>query len=156
MPTPAPPPLRHVFTADVEVADPVTVGSTGEGVRRVIPITGGRVYGDGVAGKVLPCGADFQLIVGETVAYLEAKYLLDLDDGSRLYVDNRAIRSGSAQDSAALARGERVDPDRIYFRCAPRLAADVDGPWAWVNERVFVGTGRREPRGVTIDFFAVD
>ncbi|GMA21223.1 DUF3237 family protein [Arsenicicoccus piscis] len=125
-------------------------------MRRVVPIRGGQVHGTGVSGRVLAGGADFQLLVADTAAHLEARYLIDLDDGTRLYVDNRAIRSASPEDSAALARGEAVDPDRVYFRCAPRLAAAVDGPWAWVHERIFVGVGRRAPRGVTIEFFVVE
>lgn len=148
-----PPELRHLLTALVDVGEPVVVGRAGGFVSRVIPITGGTVHGEGVSGVVLPGGADTQL-VGEQVSRLEARYVLELD-GARVLVDNRAVRIASAEDSAAIARGEQVDPARVYFRCAPRLTADDDGPWGWVNDRIFVGTGRRLPDRVEIDVFEV-
>ena len=42
---------------------------------------------------MLPGGADFQLIVSDTLAELDARYVLETDGGELIYVQNRAIRS---------------------------------------------------------------
>ena len=54
-----------------------------------------------------------------------------------------------------LARGEPVDPARIYFRCQPLIETAAER-FAWVNERVFLGTGLRLPDRVIMRFFAVE
>ena len=155
MTTPQPPALRHAFTVRVEVSAPMTVGRTAAGTRRVVPITGGAVTGPHGTGRVLPAGADYQ-VVGTEISWLEAKYVLELDHGHLIYVDNRAMRVASVEDSRAIAQGIPVDPSRVYFRCAPVLTADEDGPCAWLNRTVFVGTGERDPECVRLEIFAVE
>lgn len=105
---------------------------------------------------MLDAGADFQQCPADDVAHLRAMYVLESDGGDRLFVDNDALRTGMPEDLAALMSGRDVDPARIYFRCAPRITADVDGPFAWVNRTMFVGTGTRRPDSVVIDVFAVE
>ncbi|RZK95154.1 MAG: DUF3237 domain-containing protein [Rhodococcus sp. (in: high G+C Gram-positive bacteria)] len=152
---PVAPGLSFLATFVVEVADPVEIGSTPEGVRRIIPIVGGRVEGPELRGTVLPAGADFQLLSSATLTELEAKYAIETDDGDRIYVTNFGLRSGTAEDIAKLVDGEPVPPERIYFRCTPRLTAAV-GRWAWLRSRILVGTGERLPGEVRLTVFVVD
>jgi len=49
---------RYVFTITAHIGEVTTAGETGHGVRRIIPITGGEVKGDGINGKVCAFGAD--------------------------------------------------------------------------------------------------
>lgn len=158
LPTPT---LEPVFDLTVLVAAPVEAGAiTGlnsRGRRRIIPITGGSVSG-AIHGSVLPGGADFQLVVSDTCADLDARYLLQLSDpgwpGAHVFVQNRALRRGSAADIAKLVRGEPVDPAAIYFRCAPSF--EVSHPaLAWMTESLFIGTGARFPDRVEMRFFRV-
>lgn len=158
LPTPA---LEPVFDLSVFVAAPIEAGQVlglnSRGQRRIIPITGGTVRGH-IHGTVLPGGADFQLVVNDTCADLDARYLLRLDDaawpGAHVFVQNRALRRGSLEDMAKLVRGEAVDPAAIYFRCAPTF--EVSHPaLAWMTESLFVGTGARFPDRVEIRFFRV-
>jgi hypothetical protein len=107
---------------------------------------------------VLPGGADFQLVVSDTLADLDARYMLQLDDpawpGAHVFVQNRALRRGSAEDIARLVRGEPVEPAAIYFRCAPTF--EVSHPaLAWMTESLFIGTGARYPDRVEMRFFRV-
>lgn len=158
LPTPV---LEPALDLTVHVAAPIEAGDiTGlnsRGRRRIIPITGGTVKGR-INGRVLPGGADFQLVVSATSADLDARYLLQLDDagwpGAHVFVQNRALRRGSAEDIARLVRGEPVDPAAIYFRCAPSF--EVSHPaLAWMTESLFVGTGARFPDRVEMRFFRV-
>lgn len=159
----APPGLSRICDLMVQVAAPIEAGTVQglatHGRRRIIPITGGQVRGHGPAaaltGEVLAGGADFQLVLSETCAELDARYIIRLADGTHVHVHNRAIRRGSAADIAALVRGEPVDPARIYFRCAPRL--EVEHPdLQWLTQTVLIGTGARHPDRVVMSFFSVD
>lgn len=107
MSTPRPPALRRVFTAEVDVDDPLTVGPTGDGARRVVPIRGGQVHGTGVSGRVLAGGADFQLLVADTAAHLEARYLL---------------RSRYASERKDPVKEPRPHPSRRVCRISSKLA----------------------------------
>jgi hypothetical protein len=125
------------------------------GMRRMIPITGGTVTGPQMQGRIVPGGADFQLIVGDgTQAHLDARYVLELQDGSRVFVQNTALRVASAEDSAKIRRGEPVDPARVYFRCQPKFEATTP-LWAWLAEHQFIGVGLRLPDAVHLSFYKV-
>lgn len=146
--------LQLQFFADlsVRVDKPQEVGVTARGRRRLIPILGGQAQGDGWRARVLPGGADFQLLVSETLAELDARYCLETDAGELVYVRNRAIRSGPPELMARLVRGEPVDPAQIYFRCNPSFET-ASQSLRWITERMFVGTGARHPDQVVMRFW---
>ncbi len=146
------PGLEHVADLVVMVGSPLEIGQTGSGLRRVIAITGGTVSGPQLNGRVLSGGADFQLVRPDGVAELDARYTLELDDGRRIYVTNRALRSASPEITQRLIRGEAVDPALVYFRCAPSFEV-ADESLRWMTRSVFVGTGARRPDRVEMSFF---
>ncbi len=157
-----PPALEHLADLTVTVAAPLEAGSiigiNSRGRRRIIPITGGTLRGPRLQGRVLPGGADFQLIVSDTAAVLDARYLIELEGpkfgGEHIYVHNQALRRGSAADIARLARGEPVDPAAVYFRCVPTF--EVSHPaLAWLTESLFVGTGARHPDRVELSVYRI-
>ncbi len=156
MQNPAPPALEFVATIDVEVSETINIGATAQGVRRVAPIRGGTVSGPVISGRVLDAGADFQRYPTADLALLEANYVLELQDGHRILVENRAVRVADSDDLAKMMAGQQVDPSRVYFRSVPALSADNSGPYAWMNRTLFVGTGERRPEGVRIDVFRVE
>jgi hypothetical protein len=152
LPAPA---LEHVCDLAVTIDAPVEVGATAMGLRRMIPITGGTVSGPLMQGRILAGGADFQLIVGDgTQAHLDARYVLELDDGTRVFVQNKALRVASAEDSAKIRRGEPVGPARVYFRCQPTFEASKP-QWSWLAEHQFIGVGLRLPDAVHLSFYKV-
>jgi len=148
------PALQRFADLTVEVGAPVEVGAVGHGTRRVIPILGGRCVGRDWSARVLPGGADFQLIVNARMARLEARYVLELDGGDRIYVKNDALRTAPPDVMARLVRGERVDPAAVYFRCVPTFET-ASASLAWIMERVFLGAGVRRPDDVVMRFFEV-
>lgn len=149
LPTPE---LRFFADLEIQVGVPQEVGRGPRGVRRLIPILGGECKGNGWTARVLPGGADFQVLVSDTLAELDARYVLETEGGDRIYVRNRAVRSGPPELMAKLARGEPVDPAAIYFRCSPSFETG-SAALAWINERMFVGSGIRRPDRVLIRFF---
>ncbi|MBB5598505.1 DUF3237 domain-containing protein [Neomicrococcus lactis] len=152
---PTPPGLAFVAQILVDVGSPIDFGQTSEGHRRVVPIIGGTVSGPRLQGTVLPMGADFQLLRSTETTELDARYGLELDDGSLIYVHNLALRYGLAADIAKLNKGEPVDPSLIYFRCMPRLMTSAS-KWEWMNHTLFAGTGERLPSQVRINIFKVE
>ncbi len=150
----AAPALALFADLEVEVGAPIEIGKVAAGVRRVIPIVGGRCTGRDFRARVLPGGADFQLIASETMARLEARYVLETEAGERIYVHNDAVRTAAPDVMARLVRGEPVDPADVYFRCAPRFECAAPR-LAWIGERVFLGVGVRRPQAVVMRFFEV-
>jgi hypothetical protein len=148
------PRLARFADLTVQVAAPIEVGVVGHGTRRVIPILGGGCIARDWSARVLPGGADFQLIVNARMARLEARYVLQTDAGDRIYVCNDALRTAPPEAMARLVRGAPVDPAQVYFRCVPRF--EVAAPaLARMMERLFVGTGLRRPDDVVMRFFEV-
>ncbi|APW43046.1 DUF3237 domain-containing protein [Rhodoferax saidenbachensis] len=148
----APPALKYFADLTVQVGPPQEVGQTGRGLRRLIPILSGQATGDGWTARVLPGGADFQLVVNERLAELDARYVLETDGGDMIYVQNRALRCGPADLMARLVRGEPVDPTQIYFRCSPTFET-ASRALGWITERMFVGSGARFPDQVAMRFY---
>lgn len=151
--SPPTPPLEHVLDLDVEVADPIEVGETGNGLRRIIPITSGTVSGR-VDGTILPGGADFQLFRVDRPTELVAKYAFETAAGDRVYVENRGIRHAAPAVKERLRDGQPVDPGDVYMQSTPRFetaAPDLQ----WLTQRVFVAGGARQPNGVRLAVYGV-
>lgn len=148
------PPLKFFADLSVQVDKPQEVGQTHHGMRRLIPILGGQVQGQDWAARVLPGGADFQLIINERMAELDARYTLETDGGDLIFVQNRAVRTAPPEVMARLVRGEPVPPESVYFRCTPSFET-ASSALAWITERLFVGTGARHPDRVVMRFFEV-
>jgi hypothetical protein len=53
-----------------------------------------------------------------------------------------------------LIRGEKVDPQLVYFRCTPQFET-ASPALSWISERLFIGTGARHPDRVVMRFFEV-
>ena len=119
---------RYVFTLTVHIGDVTTAGETGHGVRRIIPITGGTVKGEGINGKVCPFGADFQVIRPNELIELEAKYAFETDDGAVVYVENKGMRFGPVDLLQKLKRGEPPSPARGEGKKARRSITSPNAP----------------------------
>lgn len=144
---------KYVFTITARVGAVTSAGETGHGVRRIIPILGGEVTG-AITGKVLPFGADFQIVRPDELIDLEAKYTFETDDGAVVYVENRGIRFGPAELLEKLKRGEAVDPKLIYFRTVPKFETGQER-YRWLMQRIFVASAARHPDRVVVDVHEV-
>jgi len=144
---------KYVFTITARIGDVVTAGDIGTGVRRIIPIVGGEVTG-AITGKVLPFGADFQIIRPNELIELEAKYAFETDDGAIVYVENKGMRFGPVELLQKLKRGEPVDPKLIYFRTVPRFETGHEN-YRWLMEHIFVASAARHADRVVIDVHQV-
>ena len=121
-----PPATELVWEALVEIAPAQNLGDSPLGRRRIVPITGGTFVGPRLRGKVLPGGADRQLVRKDGVTQLNALYEMQTDDGAVLTILNR-VTVDEAQGRPRYARS-------LVEVTAP------EGPHAWLNRSVFVGT----------------
>jgi hypothetical protein len=155
MTEPQAPKLVHVADLDVAVAPPIEVGETGVGERRVIAITGGAVSGPDLNGRILPGGADFQVIRPNGVTELVARYVIEAHDGALVYVENSGLRDGPPALLDRLRRGEPVDPAHIYFRTVPRFETASER-LKFLTKRIFIGVGARHPDRVALTIWMVE
>lgn len=147
------PQLEPVMQLAVRVSPPIDVGETPQGRRRLVPIVEGEVRG-ALRGHVLPGGADVQLISSPTLTTMQARYVIESEQGERVYVENFGIRVASAELMARLNRGETVDPSLIYFRSAPRFETAAPR-LSWLTTSIFVASGARFPDRVELSVFRV-
>ena len=136
------------------LAPPQELGDTPLGRRRIIAITGGRFSGARLSGRVLPGGADWQVIRSDGVADLDARYTLETNDGALIYVHNRGYRHGPPEILNKLISGEDVNPSLYYMRTTPFFETG-DKRYAWLNRIICVGTGARRPAAVELEIFEV-
>lgn len=148
------PALEHVCDIDVAVDQPIAIGETGVGLRRVVEIRGGSVTGPRLNGRVLDMGADYQVLRADGSSFLEARYALDIDGHGLVYVENNGLRCGAPEVMERLARGETVDPGLIYFRSVPRFETAAPG-LQWMMRHIFVGVGTRLPDRVRLSIWMV-
>lgn len=120
----AEPTLRRVFDIHAICGDALNLGAVPGGKRIVIPIKGGKVYGQ-IKAEIIPGGADYQkidTITGRTE--FQAIYSLKTDDGTIINVKNTGIATNGAQ-------GE-------YFTTTPSFEAPVGSAYDWLNNRIFI------------------
>jgi hypothetical protein len=143
-----------IFRIHAELGEIQHFGATPYGERRVIDITGGRVEGTRVCGRILPGGADWQIVRSDAVVDLDARYSIEAANGARILVVSQGLRHGPPEVLAALHRGEPVDPSRYYFRTVMRFET-ADPDLAWLNRVLAIGRGVREQHAVRLDVYEV-
>ena len=146
--------LSALLSADITLAEPQELGDTPQGRRRIIGITGGTFRGERLSGRVLPGGADWQVIRGDGVADLDARYTLETADGALIYVRNHGYRHGPAEILKKLSTGEEVDPSLYYMRATP-LFETGDARYAWLNRMICVASGARRKSSVHLEVFEI-
>ena len=146
--------LQPLLRAEVTLAPPQELGDSPLGRRRIIPITGGSFRGEKLAGRVLPGGADWQMIRADGVAELDARYTLETDDRALIYVRNFGYRHGPAEVIRRLGAGEPVDPALYYMRTTSRFETGAER-YRWLNGLICVAAGARRAAAVELEVFAV-
>lgn len=121
--------LNIVATCSDPIATggPEVKGPSRDGVRDEIwPIIGGRFWGKGIRGSVVPGGGDFPVVRPDGVVFVDALYRLRTDDGVTIVIHNKGI--------AYPTRGEQE-----VYRLQPEFFAPA-GRYDWLNKAMFVAT----------------
>ena len=152
---PAPPKLTFAFELRAQVGPPTEIGQVAHGRRRIVPILGGTVRGPQLNAKVLPGGADWQMIQTDGFTELDTRYTLETDKGQLVYVQNAGMRHAPPDVMQKLLAGQPVDPALVYFRTVPKFETSAPD-LQWLTRAVFVGTGERYPTEVVVRFWRVE
>lgn len=139
------PATRPLGVLSVELDPPQSLGATPAGIRKIVPVKGGTLEGR-VEGRVLPFGGDWALTRADGVLELDVRLTVEMRDGALVHVTYTGMRHGAQEDIAALARGEAVPPDLLYFRILPRFETAAPA-WDWLNRILCIGIGERLPAG---------
>jgi hypothetical protein len=148
------PTLEFAFEVRADVEDPVVIGELPNGTRRVIRILGGTFEGPDLRGKVLPGGADWQIIREDGFTNADARYTLETAEGELIYVSNVGIRDADEETLERLNSGQPVDPAKVYFRTVPTFETGSKR-LEWMMRSLFIAAGERHPHGVVIRFYRV-
>src|SRR5690625_3604001 len=111
-----PPELSYVFELHIEVDSTVHIGRGIDEELRFTPIVGGFVEGHRLRGRILPGGGDWSVRRSGTTQ-LEARYVLESEDGALIDILNRGYYRG--EDTA---QQELISP---YYRTAPVFQTDA-------------------------------
>jgi len=139
--------LALEIIADIAPMQNLGMGPLGE--RRIVPIIGGTfeghgALGAGLKGKIMPGGADRQLVRSDGLRQLSALYELQAEDGAVITVLNKVM----VEETTGSGR---------YAFSTPEITAPK-GPHDWLNHSVFIGTLdslRPARQAVKIRFFRV-
>jgi hypothetical protein len=148
------PGLRLLYTSSIDIAAPLDLGEAPYGRRRVINITGGRFAGPRLSGRILPGGADWQIVRADGIVEVDARYTLETNDGALIYISNWGLRHGPPAVIARLGAGESVDPREYYFRTLPVFETGAP-QYAWLNGIIAVAAGERRADAVIITAYEV-
>src|SRR5437588_12820316 len=143
-----------IFSIRCELASILDLGPAPFGHRRVVNILGGGVTGAKLNGRVLPGGADWQIVAADGCIDVHARYTIESDAGALVQVDSKGIRRGPADVLARLANGEDVDPSLSYFRTMMRFET-AHPTTDWLNRILALAKGAREKNAVRLDVYEV-
>jgi len=129
--------LPPCFRLEVIVEAPLPLDGESGGPVRMVRITGGTVSGE-INGTILPGGTDWQEVQADGSISIEARYLLELDDGSRIELQSRGLRA----------------PDAGGFWSSMWLRTPAS-QHAWLNRAQFLALGRKVEGHVALEVYAL-
>jgi hypothetical protein len=141
--------LVHVFDVRMNFHRRVVFGPVSGGSRQgYVALKDGVVRGPRLNGRIMEqSGADWAVVRADGVVETNAHYMLEADDGTPIYIQNRGYIYNTQPDA----------PGPAYFRCTPYFRAPV-GQHDWLNRTVIVGGGERhqDPDHTIFRYYAVE
>lgn len=151
---PIQPRLELIGRCRADLGEPLELGQTPWGRRRIIPIVGGEFDGPRVSGTILSGGADWQVVHEDGMAAIDTRYTLRTHDQALISVATRGVRYGPSDVLRRLAEGELVDPAEYYFRVSIQYETGAPG-YEWLNRIVAVASAVRLADQVIYDAYAL-
>lgn len=151
----SPPELKYVMTVRLELGGAITTPMMASGVQLgQVGVISGEFEGPGIRGRALPAGGDSPMVRRDGVAQLDARYFLEVDDGTLIRIHNRGVFRMPPEVRDRIARGEDVEYTEYYIRTSPTFEVPP-GPHDWLAQYTFVGVGRRHRTGNEISYYQV-
>jgi hypothetical protein len=129
--SPGQPTIRRACVIRADLGQAVEFLATNGRVRSMFPIAGGEARGVGWTARILPGGADFAVQLPDGTYEIEARYCLQLHDGTPVMVTNA---------------GRMVPQANGSYAGRTRAVLEVpDGPHRALGDAVYFGTALAEP-----------
>ncbi len=124
--------------------------------RGAIYVADGTVEGPEISGTVIPMsGGDWPIKREDGVLDFDARYLLELDDGSIVYMTNRGYRWANSEEIARkMSNHEYVEPSEYYMRVTPKFEVTSE-KYSWMEKYVFVGVAEKTPGANRIHYYKI-
>lgn len=115
---PVSPKVEFLYRMVVHCDHPIEVGDAGKGMKRIIPITGGRFEGPLMSGIVLPLGADWNSTnpTNRGEKAVDTRYALKTNDGAIISLYTHGLSKRSEELVRKREEGKPIDPADYYFR----------------------------------------
>lgn len=124
------PTLRKACVIRADIGPALEFKTTQGTTRAVFPIIGGEAVGAGWSGRVVPGGADFALALPDGSYAIEARYCLELEDGTPVMVTNAGRMIGQ--------------PDGSFFGRTRAELEVPEGRHSHLGSAVYFGTALAE------------
>jgi len=131
------------------------------GMRSAVYVDGGEFEGPTLRGKAVPnSGGDYACFRPDDTAVFDARYMLEVDDGALILVNNRGFLWGRKPGTMdrlrdwAFGDGPVVPHAEYYLRAQPTFETSV-GKYDWLTRHVFIGVGERKPDGNYVRYYAL-
>jgi hypothetical protein len=131
------------------------------GWRSAVYVDSGEFAGPRIKGRAVPnSGGDYAYFRPDDTAVFDARYMLEEEDGTLIYMQNRGYLWGRRPDTMQRLRkfafegGKPVPHSHYYLRASPTFETPK-GKHDWLARHVFVGVGERRADGNHVRYFAV-
>jgi hypothetical protein len=145
---------RPLFIFQIDVKPPTIIGATPGHDRRIGEITGGRFEGEGLRGRILSGGSDWQSLRSDGATTLNVRLVMETDDGALIGMTYAGVRHGPKEVLDRIARGEKVNPSEYYMRATPYYETSAP-KYDRLNRIVSLALGHRVAGGAIYQVFEV-
>ncbi len=152
------PNLTHLFTMRARLGARLDGGDGPLGRRVFNAASGGEFAGARLRGTVEPGSADWMLIRKDGAMVVDARTILQTDDGATIhmtYLGRAVFPAEVLSEVRDPTRRHLLDPARYYFRTTPLFETGAPA-YAWLNDVVCVSSGRLTEQGLDYQVFQVE
>lgn len=129
--------------------------------RGAVYIDSGEISGPYLQGRAVPdSGGDYALFRPDGVLAIDARYMLEAQDGTLIMMYNQGYLWGRRDGVMDRIRawifegGPPVEHADYYFRNHPTFEVET-GPHDWLTRHVIIGIGERQQDGNLIRYYTV-
>jgi len=141
--------FEHIFSYTATLNLPERIGPVAEGIKANFYVTGGKVEGPKVKGKVLPVGGDWLTIRTDGVGILDVRATMETHDAALIYTAYSGMMDLGKDGYQKVL--QRNLPAIIHIQSAPRYYT-AHPEYQWLNRVQCVGIGQFEIAKLEVSF----
>jgi len=141
--------LEHIFSYTVTLNPPERIGPVPEGIKVNLYVTGGKVEGPKVNGKLLPVGGDWLTIRSDGVGIIDVRSTIETHDAALIYTAYSGVMD-LGKDGYQKVLQQDV-PAVIDLHITPRYFT-AHPEYQWLNRIQCVGIGQAEMGNLKVSY----